>query len=116
MNVHLENLFLDARPALGGSAFEVAARLLKDPAAQLVSEEPSCEEVRELLPTLKARAANAYRNGTRIVGLAFVIKRLEAMPAQARILGYGVSSPHANGNVYFSATDRKPLGTAIIER
>jgi hypothetical protein len=116
MNVQLENLFLDARPALKGSVFEVASRLLKDPAARLVSEQPTYEEVRELLPTLKARAANASRSGTRIIGLSLVIKRLESLPNQARVIGYGVSSPRANGNVYFSAADRAPLGTAIIER
>jgi hypothetical protein len=116
MSVQLENLFLDARPALQGSVFEVASRLLKDPAARLVSEEPSHEEVRELLPTLRARAANAYRSGARIVGLSFVIRRLESLPGQARVIGYGVTSPRANGNIYFSAVDRTPLGTAIIER
>ena len=116
MSVQLTNLFLDARPALRGSVYDVARRLLKDPAARLISEQPSREEVQDLLPTLRARVANAQRSGKRIVGLTSLIKRLESMPGQAIVVGYGVSSPHAAGNVYFSADDRKPLGTAIVER
>lgn len=115
MSTRLLNLFLDARPILKGSIYEVAGLLLKDPAAQLVSEDPSVEEVDQLLPTLRARAVNAHRSGARIFGLTSLIKQLESMPAKTQIVGYGVVSPRAAGNVYFLATGLKPVGTTIVQ-
>lgn len=115
MRVELVNLFIDARPVLKGSVYDVAARLLKDPAAHFASEVPSVESARDLLPTLRARAVNAHRRGTRVFGLASLIKQLAKMPHQTQILGYGVVSPGAAGNLYFLAQDRKPLGATIVE-
>lgn len=114
MTVQLQNLFLDVRPALQGTAYDAAQIMLKDPEAILVDAQPTREAVRELLPVLRARAMNARRAGLRIVGLTVMIQRLENLSPAAEVLGYGVSSPRASGNLYFKASDGKPLGTTIV--
>lgn len=114
MSAELINLFLDARPILKGSIYEVAGAFLKDPDAQLLAKAPSVEQAHQLLPTLRARAVNAHRSGAKIFGLTSLIKQLECLPGSTEVLGYGVVSSRAAGNVYFLARDRKPIGIAVV--
>jgi hypothetical protein len=93
-----------------------AATLLFDPEAHLVDGAPTHEEVRKLLPTLRARLTNSARTGKRIFGLEQSVTRLAKMDPMALVIGYGYISPRMAGNVYVSDQGNEVLGATIVDR
>lgn len=91
-------------------------RLLLHPHASLADTVPTREQAEHLLPTLRARLANARRRHLPVLGLRQAIERIAALPPDEIVLGYGVSAPTGNANVYFTQghAGLKPVGVMAI--
>jgi hypothetical protein len=96
-------------------ASKVAALLL-GAETRLVDGAPTREEVKDLLPTLKARLANSTHTGKQIFGLNQLIARLGQMDSSAVVVGYGYISPKAAGNVFLAGEHGEGIGAAIVDR
>lgn len=116
MNVNLTDLLHVAEQALDSETANKAASLLRDSETRLVDGAPTREEVRQLLPTLRARLANSANTGKRIFGLDRMVARLEVMDSAAPVIGYGFISPRAAGNFYLAGDGRQMLGATIVDR
>lgn len=90
--------------------------LLLEPSSRLVDGAPTKEELKVLLPTLRARLENSRRTGKKIYGLEQLISTLGARDSSDITLGYGFISAKAAGNIYLSAKDEQLLGVAIVDR
>jgi len=116
MNFDRNALVLQVRARLEETCAAKASDLLQDPDARLVDGAPTNEEVKELLPTLKARLENSQRTGKLIHGLEQVIASLGASNPSDFVIGYGFISPRAAGNIYLSGKDEQVLGATIVDR
>ena len=78
---------------------------------------PTRELVSQLLPTLRARQANATRTGTSIYGLVDTIAALADMDPDEVVIGYGFISPKAAGNFYLADGERSiVLGVTLVDQ
>jgi hypothetical protein len=94
-----------------------AAALLSNSQSHMVDGCPTRGVVSQLLPTLRARLANAVRTGTRIYGLIDTIDVLSTMDSDAVVLGYGFISPIAAGNFYVTdGSESVVLGATLVDR
>lgn len=116
MNDYKNRLLSQVRVQLDGICALKACDLLEDSDTRLVAGAPTSEEVKALLPTLKARLENAQRTGKLIYGLEEVIARLASCEPTDVVVGYGFISPRAAGNIYLSGKDEQVLGATIVDR
>lgn len=115
MSVDRKKLLSQVKAQLQGPCSSKAFDLLQDPDTRLVDGAPTNEEVKALLPTLKARLENSQRTGKLIYGLEQVIASLAARNPSDVVVGYGFISPRAAGNIYLSRKD-EVLGATIVDR
>lgn len=115
MNVDRKRLLSQVKAQLEGACASKASDLLQDPDTRLVDGAPTNEEVRVLLPALKARLENSQRTGKLIYGLEQVIASLSVSNPSGVVIGYGFISPRAAGNIYLSRKD-EVLGATIVDR
>lgn len=116
MNIDLAKLLEAAEQTLDGESAAKARVLLRDPETRLVDGAPTREEVRQLLPILKARQINSGHTGKRIFGLDRMVLSMDRMEATALVVGYGFISPSAAGNFYISDESQEMLGATIVDR
>lgn len=116
MNIDLTKLLEAAEQSLDAESATKAVALLRDVETRLVDGAPTHEEVRQLLPTLRARLANSSHTGKRIFGLDRVVVGLEGMDSTALVFGYGFVSPRAAGNFYVTEESHQMLGATIVDR
>lgn len=116
MNRQTTSLIAATLPVLDPADVSRVALLLRDPEAEIASSEPSRESVEALLALLRVRQAHSNRLGRRIFGIGAVINKLAGMPATTHVLGYGVTSPHAAGNLYFVENTHRAVGATLVER
>ena len=114
--VDIKTLLVVVQPSLDGKSSAKVADMLFDRDVRAVAETPSREEIGELLPTLLARQTNAQRSGTTIYGLDALIARLELLPRNTVVLGYGFVSPNIAGNLYVDPSRNVGLGAAVVDR
>jgi len=110
------SLFRSTEERMYGSEKNKILELLGDPDAVFIGPEPALEEVQDLLPVLNARLKISILRGTHIFGLVPVVRRLQELPKDVKILGYGIKSPTSLGNIYVDERDQKVLGAAIVGR
>jgi hypothetical protein len=115
MNIDLNILLSQVKAQLEEACASKASDLLQDPDTRLVDGAPTKEEVKTLLPTLKARLENSERTGKLVYGLEQVIASLAASNPSEVVIGYGFISPRAAGNIYLSRKDQV-LGATIVDR
>lgn len=116
MNVDRNELLSKVRAQLEGANASKASDLLLDANTRLVDGAPTHEEVKDLLPTLKARLENSQRTGKPIYGLEQMIARLVSNDPSDVVIGYGFISSNAAGNIYLSSSDQQVLGATIVDR
>lgn len=116
MNVDRNRLLSKVKAQLEVTCASKASDLLLDPDTKLVDGAPTREEVKDLLPMLKARLENSRRTGKLIYGLEQLITSLATSSRFDVVIGYGFISPRAAGNIYLSSNDEQLLGMAIVER
>jgi hypothetical protein len=105
--------FFDA--ILDRDAYEKASLLLQHDRSRIDESSPSEGTVGNTLPTLKARHENSLRSGKRIYGLVALIRALEELPWDTKILGYGVAAPRVAGAVYLLESSMKGLGVMLVD-
>lgn len=116
MSVNRNQLLVTINTTLDELCALKASDLLLDPDTRTVDGTPTHEEVRNLLPTLKARLENSQQTGKRIYGLEKAMANLAAIASTEVVVGYGFISPRAAGNIYLSSGDGKVLGATIVDR
>jgi hypothetical protein len=117
VRIDLSFLLHSSQQVLDAVSAARAAALLGDAKMHMVNALPTRELVSQLLPTLRARQANASRTGTRIYGLVDTITALADMDPDAVVIGYGFVSPTAAGNFYLTDGDSNVLlGVTIVDR
>lgn len=116
MNIDRNGLLSLVITRLDETCAEKASDLLQHPGTRLVDGAPTNEEVRALIPTLKARLENSQRTGKQIYGLEQVIANLTTCNPTDVVVGYGFISPRAAGNFYLSSKDDQVLGATIVDR
>lgn len=116
MNVDRKRLLSQVKARLEGACVSKASDLLQDPDSRLIDGAPTNEEVKVLLPTLKARLENSQRTGKLIYGLEQIVASLTASNPSDVVIGYGFISPRAAGNIYLSGKDEQVLGATIVDR
>ena len=116
MSLAIAELLHKVQQVLDQECASKAAALLLGAETRLVDGAPTREEVKDLLPTLRARLANSTHTGKRIFGLDQLIARLGQMDSLAVVVGYGFISPEAAGNVYLASEHGEALGAAIVDR
>ncbi|MGZ8245838.1 hypothetical protein [Methylomagnum sp.] len=116
MKIDQEWLLSNIEAKLDDECVVKAAALLRDNEAHVMDGDPAHEKARWLLQTLKARQEISARTGKRIFGLDKMIARLAEMEENAVVLGYGIISSHAAGNIYFAEKGHRGLGAILVDR
>lgn len=117
MNFDINKLLVSTQQVVDIECATKAAALLSDKQSRMVDGLPTRETVSQLLPTLRARLANAVRNDKHIYGLAKTVEILTKMDSDAIVFGYGFISPKAAGNFYLvGSSENTVLGVTLVDR
>jgi hypothetical protein len=111
----IRDLLASVHPILDKDDYGKATSLLEDDRSRIDESSPSEGTVGNTLPTLKARHENSLRSGKRIYGLVALIRALEELPWDTKILGYGVAAPRVAGAVYLLESSMKGLGVMLVD-
>lgn len=116
MSIEFNTLLNALTGRVNAECFSKVESLLVDDEVHLVDGAPTQEKVKDLLPTLRARKENSSRTGKKIFGLSELIETLIRMNGQEVVLGYGLISPRAAGNIYVASDGRQGLGAVVVDR
>lgn len=116
MNIELRALLDALVGQVDKECFSKVESLLTDDDVRLVDGVPTQEKVKDILPTLQARKENSSRTGKKILGLSELIETFTRMNKQEVVLGYGLISSRAAGNIYLASDDRRGLGVVVVDR
>jgi hypothetical protein len=102
---------------LDKESYSKASVLLLDNYVRLIDNNPTREEVKQLLPTLKARQKISMHTGKNIYGLTQLIQILSKMTNNDSVVnGFGFKSSNVVGVFYYLELEDKPLGATIVDR
>jgi hypothetical protein len=111
-----QEILYEMRKILDNESYSKASVLLLDNSVSLIDKNPTREEVKQLLPTLKARQKITNHTGKKIYGLSQLIQIMSKINDELVVNGFGFKSSNIAGVFYYLKFDGKPLGATIMER